>query len=118
MGSDAFYAEERLVHDVIVEASGLTAARSRTMNTRRSSTSLIIPQGGNRRGNRALRGVFPRPTRVPFLVDAPRDALSTFSAAVKSLLAVGLRRLCSGGALCRPLSLTGTPPQLRNGAVA
>ena len=57
--------------------------------------------------------MFPRPARLPFLGDAPCDDSSTFSAGVKSLLTAGLRRLRSGGALCRPLSLTGTLSQLK-----
>jgi len=50
---------------------------------------------------------------LPFLGDARFGDRSTFSANVKSLLAAGLRRLRSGGDLCRPLSLTGTQPQLK-----
>ena len=71
------------------------------------------PAGGTGGGTGPCAGCSPRSARLPFLGDAPCDDSSTFSAGVKSLLTAGLRRLRSGGALCRPLSLTGTLSQLK-----
>src|SRR6187401_2743405 len=71
------------------------------------------PAGGTGGGTGPCAGCSPRSARSPFLGDAPCDDSSTFSAGVKSLLTAGLRRLRSGGALCRPLSLTGTLSQLK-----
>jgi hypothetical protein len=71
------------------------------------------PVGGTGGGTGPCAGCSPRPARLPFMGDAPCDDPSTFGAGVKSLLTAGLRRLRSGGALCRPLSLTGTLPQLK-----
>ena len=71
------------------------------------------PAGGTGGGTGPCAGCSPRSGRLPFLGDAPYDDSSTFSAGVKSLLTAGLRRLRSGGALCRPLSLTGTQSQLK-----
>ena len=69
--------------------------------------------GGTGGGTGPCAGCSPRPARLPSLGDAPDYHRSTFSAGVKSLLAAGLRRLPSGGGLCRPLSLTGTESQLK-----
>jgi len=69
--------------------------------------------GGTGGGTGPCAGCSPRAERLPFLDDAPRDDRCSFSAGVKSLLAAGLRRLRSGGALCRPPSLTGTLSQLK-----
>src|SRR3954467_13996112 len=71
------------------------------------------PAGGTGGGTGPCAGCSPRPARLPFLGDTPRDDSSTFNAGVKSLHTAGLRRLRSGGALCRPLSLTGTLSQLK-----
>ena len=71
------------------------------------------PAGGTGGGTGPCAGCSPRPARLPFLGDAPCDDRSTFSAGVKSLLTAGLRRLRSGGDLCRPLSLTGAVSQLK-----
>ena len=71
------------------------------------------PAGGTGGGTGPCAGCSPRPARLPLLGDAPDYHRSTFSAGVKSLLAAGLRRLPSGGGLCRPLSLTGTQSQLK-----
>ena len=72
------------------------------------------PAGGTGGGTGPCAGCSPRPARLPL---PGRCALVTtrprFGAGVKSLLTAGLRRLRSGGALCRPLSLTGTQPQLK-----
>ena len=70
-------------------------------------------RGGTGGGTGPRAGCSPRPARMPLLGDTRCDDLSTFSAGVKSLLMAGLRRLRSGGVLCRPLSLTGTPRQLK-----
>ena len=70
------------------------------------------PAGGTGGGTGPCAGCSPRSARLPFLGDAPCDDSSTFSAGVKSLLTAGLRRLRSGGALCRPLWATGNQPQL------
>ena len=71
------------------------------------------PSGGTGGGTGPRAGCSPRRAQLRFLGDAPCDDRSTFSAGVKSLLTAGLRRLRSGGALCRPLSLTGTLSQLK-----
>ena len=71
------------------------------------------PSGGTGGGTGPCAGCSPRRAQLRFLGDAPCDDRSTFSAGVKSLLTAGLRRLRSGGGLCRPLSLTGTEPQLK-----
>jgi hypothetical protein len=71
------------------------------------------PAGGTGGGTGPCAGCSPRPAQLRFLGDAPCDDRSTFSAGVKSLLTAGLRRLRSGGGLCRPLSLTGTQPQFK-----
>ena len=71
------------------------------------------PAGGTGGGTGPCAGCSPRPAQLRFLGDAPCDDRFTFRAGVKSLLAAGLRRLRSGGALCRPLSLTGTLSQLK-----
>src|SRR4029079_4076517 len=71
------------------------------------------PAGGTGGGTGTCAGCSPRPAQLRFLGDAPCDDRSTFSAGVKSLFTAGLRRLRSGGGLCRPLSLTGTQPQLK-----
>ena len=69
--------------------------------------------GGTGGGTGPRAGCSPRPARLPFLGDVRCDERSTLGAGVKSLFAAGLRRVRSGGALCRPLSLTGTQPQLK-----
>jgi len=71
------------------------------------------PSGGTGGGTGPRAGCSPRRAQLRFLGDAPCDDRFTFRAGVKSLLAAGLRRLRSGGALCRPLPLTGTLPQLK-----
>ena len=71
------------------------------------------PAGGTGGGTGPCAGCSPRPAQLRFLGDAPCDDRSTFSGGVKSLLTAGLRRLRSGGALCRPLSLTGRLSQLK-----
>ena len=68
--------------------------------------------GGTGGGTGPCAGCSPRPARLPFLGDAACDDGPTLDTDVKSLLAEGLRRLRSGGALCRPRSLTGREPQL------
>ena len=71
------------------------------------------PAGGTGGGTGPCAGCSPRPARLPFLGDAACDDGPMLGAGVKSLLTAGLRRLRSGGALCRPLSLTGTLSQLK-----
>ena len=71
------------------------------------------PAGGTGGGTGPCARCSPRAAGLPFLGDAPCCDWPTFKAGVKLLLATGLRRLRSGGALCRPLSLTGTLSQLK-----
>ena len=71
------------------------------------------PAGGTGGGTGPRAGCSPRSARLPFVRDAPCDEPSTVSAGVKSLLAAGLRRLRSGGDLCRPLWLTCTESRLK-----
>ena len=71
------------------------------------------PAGGTGGGTGPCAGCSPRPVRLPFVGDARCDDGATVRTGVKSLLTAGLRRLRSGGALCRPLPLTGTLPQLK-----
>ena len=71
------------------------------------------PSGGTGGGTGPRAGCSPRSARSPFLIDAPCGDRYTLTAEVKSLVASGMRRLRSGGALCRPLPPTGTLPQLK-----
>ena len=70
-------------------------------------------RGGTGRGTGPRAGCSPRRAQLRFLGDAACDDRFTFRAGVKSLLAAGLRRLRSGGDLCRPLWLTCTESRLK-----
>ena len=70
--------------------------------------------GGTGRGTGPRAGCSPRPAAdCAFLGDGPATRGPRFSAGVKSLFAAGLRRVRSGGDLCRPLSLTGKQPRIK-----
>src|SRR4051812_10481482 len=69
--------------------------------------------GGTGGGTGPRAGCSPRPARVPSVGAGGGEEVSSLVERVKSLFAQGLRRLRSGGPLCRPLSVTATQPQLK-----
>ena len=69
--------------------------------------------GGTGGGTGPRAGCSPLRRRVPILGATDCDGSSDFREGVNSLRATGLRRLRSGGALCRPRCLPGTHPELK-----